>query len=74
MSDTSVDLTESRSTEIIVVAWVFTGLAIVIVALKLFARAQIIMRVGWDDFFIFISLVRGPISAHINNLGVDAQY
>lgn len=58
MSDpTTVDLTESRAVEINVVAWVFTGIAIVTVVLKLFARSQITKQLGWDDFFIFFSLV-----------------
>jgi hypothetical protein len=57
MSTTTVDPTESRQAEIVVVAWVFTGIAIATVALKLFARAHIVKVVGWDDFFIFLSLV-----------------
>jgi hypothetical protein len=54
----SVDLTESRQTEVLVVAWVTTGAAILTVGIKLFARAKIIHVIGWDDFFIFLSLVR----------------
>jgi hypothetical protein len=58
MSTSEVDLTESRGTEVHVIGWVFTGIAIITVALKLFARAQIVKRIGWDDFFIFFSLVK----------------
>jgi hypothetical protein len=59
MSDsTTVDLTESRATAIYLVAWLFTGIAIVTVILKLFARSRITKQLGWDDFFIFFSLVR----------------
>ena len=54
---TDVNFNESRGIEINVVAWVFTGIAIVTVSLKLFARAQVIKQLGWDDFFIFFSLV-----------------
>lgn len=53
-----VDLTENRGAEINLFAWLFTGTAIVTVFLKLFARSQIVKRIGWDDFFIFFSLVR----------------
>jgi hypothetical protein len=37
---------------------VFTGIAIVTVSMKLFARSQIVKQLGWDDFFIFLSMVR----------------
>jgi hypothetical protein len=56
----TVDLTESRQTEVLVVAWVMTGAAIFTVGIKLFARAKIVHVIGWDDFFIFLSLVRRP--------------
>jgi hypothetical protein len=56
--DMDVDFSESRAVEINVIAWVFTGTAIATVFLKLFARAQIVKKFGWDDFFIFLSLVR----------------
>lgn len=48
---------ESRGVEINVVGWVFTGIAILTVALKLFSRARIVKVLGWDDFFIFLALV-----------------
>ena len=54
----TVDLTDSRQTEVLVVAWVMTGLAILTVFVKLFTRIKIVQVVGWDDFFIFLSLVR----------------
>ncbi|KAL3459298.1 hypothetical protein BJX64DRAFT_301489 [Aspergillus heterothallicus] len=57
-----VDLTESRAVEVNVVAWVFTGIAIATVALKLAAR-QLVNRIGWDDFFIFFSLSLSIIAA-----------
>jgi hypothetical protein len=60
----SVNLTESRGTEINVIGWVFTGIAIVTVFLKIFARARTdVKRLGWDDFFIFFALV-----SHVNLL------
>lgn len=56
--DTNVDYSETRAAEINVIGWVFTGIAIAAVSLKLFARLDN-KRFGWDDFFIFFSLVRG---------------
>jgi hypothetical protein len=53
----TVDLSESRQTEVLIVAWVMTGAAILTVGIKLFARARIILVIGWDDFLIFLSLV-----------------
>lgn len=55
--DTTMNLSESRQHEILVVAWTMTGLAIFTVAIKLFARAQIVRVIGWDDIFIVFSLV-----------------
>lgn len=55
--DTDVDHSESRAAEVNAIGWVFTGVAIAAVSLKLFARIDS-KRFGWDDFFIFLSLVR----------------
>jgi hypothetical protein len=55
---TNVDFNETRAKEINICAWVFTGIAIGTVLLKLTTRAQV-KKLGWDDFFIFLSLVRG---------------
>ncbi|KAK9420721.1 putative Integral membrane protein [Seiridium unicorne] len=66
MADSSVDLTESRSSEIITIASVFTGIATATVGLKIFARARIdVHTVGWDDFFIFLSLVFSILAAFL---------
>lgn len=59
MADTRA--TESRQTEILVVAWVMTGLAICTVAFKLFARVKVVKIIGWDDFFIILSLVSSSL-------------
>ncbi|KAJ5370133.1 uncharacterized protein N7496_006225 [Penicillium cataractarum] len=60
--DTNVDYSETRAAEINAVGWVFTGIAIAAVFLKLFARMES-KRAGWDDFFIFFSLVTLSIIA-----------
>ncbi|PYI15647.1 hypothetical protein BO99DRAFT_467685 [Aspergillus violaceofuscus CBS 115571] len=61
--DTDVDFSESRAAEINAVAWVFTGIAIAVVALKLFARGHVAKSLGWDDFFIFFSMGLSIIAA-----------
>ncbi|KAF1947987.1 hypothetical protein EJ02DRAFT_429732 [Clathrospora elynae] len=67
---TSVDSTESRQTEVLVVAWVMTGAAIITVGIKLFARAKIVQVVGWDDFFVFLSLILSIIATIFVHYGV----
>lgn len=54
--DTDVDFSETRAAEINAIGWVFTGIAIAAVFLKVFSRVES-KRAGWDDFFIFFSLV-----------------
>jgi high-affinity Fe2+/Pb2+ permease len=54
---TAAQFHDSRGVDVNVIAWVFTGIAIVIVFLKLFTRSQITKKLGWDDIFIFLSLV-----------------
>ena len=51
--NTDVDFNESRGVEINIIGWVFTGIAITTVGLKLFARGHMGKNLGWDDFFIF---------------------
>ncbi|KAK9788262.1 putative Integral membrane protein [Seiridium cardinale] len=48
---------DDRGPELLAITWVFTGLAIIVVALKLFTRQRFLQGLGWDDFFIFLSLV-----------------
>jgi hypothetical protein len=50
----TANLSDSRQTEVLVVAWVMTSAAILTVCVKLFARVKIIRVVGWDDFFIIM--------------------
>jgi hypothetical protein len=67
----TLDLSESRQTEVLIVAWVTTGAAILAVGIKLFARAKIIHVIGWDDFLIFLSLVRSVATS--SNVTEDSQ-
>lgn len=54
MASETANISDSRQTEILVVAWVMTGLAVVTVCVKLFARVRITQVVGWDDLFIIL--------------------
>ncbi|KAK8085555.1 hypothetical protein PG997_006826 [Apiospora hydei] len=60
---TDVDFNESRQLEINLVAWICTGVAIAVVFFKLFVRARVTKIVGWDDFFIFLSLALSIIAS-----------
>ncbi|KAL4921360.1 hypothetical protein BDW62DRAFT_219511 [Aspergillus aurantiobrunneus] len=66
---TDVDFSESRAVEVNVVGWVFTGLAIGTVGLKVTAR-HMVRRLGWDDFFIFFSLALSIIAAALVSYSV----
>ncbi|KAK9424385.1 putative Integral membrane protein [Seiridium unicorne] len=48
---------DDRGPELLIITWVFTALAIILVALKLFTRQRFLQGLGWDDFFIFLSLI-----------------
>lgn len=63
----SADLTDSRQTEVLVVAWTMTGAAILIVTVKIFTRVKIVQIIGWDDFFIIFSLVRSLFTVENHN-------
>ncbi|KAK8070077.1 hypothetical protein PG994_006693 [Apiospora phragmitis] len=58
-----VDFSENRQLEINLVAWICTGVAITVVSFKLFTRAHITKVVGWDDFFIFLSMALSIIAS-----------
>ncbi|KAI1259430.1 hypothetical protein F5Y18DRAFT_296648 [Xylariaceae sp. FL1019] len=58
-----LDLSESRGTEVNIVAWVMTGLAVVVVGLKLFTRSRITRVLDWSDFFIFLSLALSIVAS-----------
>lgn len=59
MASSTVDLAEDRQRDVLVVAWVMTGAALLTVVIKLFTRLRVVRVIGWDDFFIVFSMV-GP--------------
>jgi len=42
------------------VIWTLASLAIVIVLLRLYTRVKIVQKLGWDDGFMFLAIVRHP--------------
>jgi hypothetical protein len=48
---------ESRGWEIVTVALVFSSLATIVVALRIYVRLHILKKFGLDDWFIVASLV-----------------
>lgn len=58
MATETIDLAESRQSEVLIVAWVMTGAALLTVVIKLFTRLRVVKYIGWDDFFIVFSMVR----------------
>jgi len=58
MARQNPDLTESRQSDILIVAWVTTSAALITVAIKIFTRLRVVKVIGWDDFFVVFSMVR----------------
>lgn len=50
---------ENRGPALVGIIGVFTGSAVIVVALRFYAKARTQGALGWDDFFILISIVRG---------------
>lgn len=48
---------DNRGPELVVVTWIFTALATVVVGLKIFTRVKIMKEPALDDFFTILSLV-----------------
>ncbi|KAK6206642.1 hypothetical protein LQW54_007594 [Pestalotiopsis sp. IQ-011] len=48
---------DNRGPELLGLIWIFTTVSIATVALKLFTRRRFLQGLGWDDFFIFLSLI-----------------
>lgn len=50
-------MTETRGPELIAITSIFTGTAVIVVALRFYAKARTQGALGWDDLFILISIV-----------------
>ncbi|PGH18283.1 hypothetical protein AJ79_00622 [Helicocarpus griseus UAMH5409] len=70
------DFYADRTVEVTTIAWVFTGIAIAIVGLKLFARVQVLNKLGWDDFIFFsmiLSIIASATVQHSVTLGLGKR-
>lgn len=63
--------TDSRQTELCLVAWIFTGMAIVTVLTKLFTTIVIFRRPGWDDLLILLSLIGSIVASTLVQASSD---
>ncbi|EXL99009.1 hypothetical protein FOIG_08914 [Fusarium odoratissimum NRRL 54006] len=60
--DSSHVSTDSKQTKLCLIAWIFTGMAIITAMTKLFTTVLMFRRPDWDDLMIVFSLV-GSIAA-----------
>ncbi|KAF5234383.1 hypothetical protein FAUST_7660 [Fusarium austroamericanum] len=63
--------TDSRQTELCLVAWIFTGMAIVTVLTKFFTTIVIFRRPGWDDLLILLSLIGSIVASTLVQASSD---
>ncbi|PLB54861.1 hypothetical protein P170DRAFT_323097, partial [Aspergillus steynii IBT 23096] len=67
--EADIDFSETREAEIHIIGWVFTGIAIATVSLKVVSRMGV-KTAGWDDFFIFFSLTLSIIATALVSYSV----
>ncbi|PLN85529.1 hypothetical protein BDW42DRAFT_183028 [Aspergillus taichungensis] len=72
--NTNVDFSETRGPAVNIIGWVFTGVAIVAVFLRLYARVEVVKRVGWDDFFIVFSLILSIVATAMVSYSVTLGF
>ncbi|GKU12601.1 unnamed protein product, partial [Fusarium langsethiae] len=63
--------TDSRQTQLCLVARIFTGMAIVTVLTKLFTTIVIFRRPGWDDLLILVSLIASIVASALVQASSD---
>ena len=63
--------TDSRQTQLYLIAWIFTGMAILTVTTKLFTTVVIFQRPGWDDLLILLSLVGSIVASTLVQASAD---
>ncbi|KPM39843.1 hypothetical protein AK830_g6747 [Neonectria ditissima] len=64
-------LKESKQTQLSLVAWIFTGMAIITVLTKLYTTLILFRRPGWDDVVIFLSLLFSIIASSLVQVSTD---
>ncbi|KAM5353596.1 hypothetical protein ACJ41O_000246 [Fusarium nematophilum] len=63
--------TDSKQTQLSLVAWIFTGMAILTVATKLFTTTVVFRRPGWDDLMILLSLIGSIVASALVQASVN---
>ncbi|RFN49826.1 hypothetical protein FIE12Z_5887 [Fusarium flagelliforme] len=63
--------TDSRQTQLCLIAWIFTGIAILTVMTKLFTTVVIFQRPGWDDLLILLSLFGSIVASALVQASAD---
>ena len=56
---------DSRAASLVVVTWTLTGLALIIVGLRIFGRYRLARNAGRDDVFILIAMVSIYVQAKL---------
>ncbi|RDW64448.1 uncharacterized protein DSM5745_09859 [Aspergillus mulundensis] len=62
---------ENRGWVLYAVSWPLFGLALLIIALRLWVRARIVRSVGWDDAFIILAFVCALINTVLVTISVE---
>ncbi|KAK7427371.1 hypothetical protein QQZ08_006140 [Neonectria magnoliae] len=65
------ELQESKQIQLSLVAWIFTGMAMLTVLTKLYTTLVVFQRPGWDDLMIFLSLLCSIIVPSLVQVSVD---
>ncbi|RGP67534.1 hypothetical protein FLONG3_8460 [Fusarium longipes] len=63
--------TDSKQTQLCLIAWIFTGMAIVTVLTKLYTTVLVFRRPGWDDLMIFLSLIGSIVASALVQASAD---
>ncbi|KAH7203641.1 hypothetical protein DER44DRAFT_811159 [Fusarium oxysporum] len=63
--------TDLKQTKLCLIAWIFTGMAIITVMTKLFTTVFIFRRPGWDDLMIVFSLVGSIVASSLVQTSAD---
>ncbi|KAM0542644.1 hypothetical protein ACHAPJ_012723 [Fusarium lateritium] len=63
--------TDSKQHQLSVIAWIFTGMAIVTVLTKLITTTVVFRRPGWDDLMILLSMSGSIVASAIVQASVD---
>ncbi|PSR80613.1 hypothetical protein BD289DRAFT_440453 [Coniella lustricola] len=61
---------ESRGAFVLAIAWTFTGIAVVIVALRFYTKIRVSRNLAWDDYVVLLSMAAGIGAAILVSISV----